>query len=107
MSPTRDWASEALRDERQVHARSTTSPDGKLVLLADGAAEELRAVAQAGELVCPVPEGSLSAADDARAAVTPPSPVHRQAPGDPDHHRRAAAWREGRDAGPVLGFSAR
>src|SRR4051812_30890526 len=51
----REWASDALGDERQVYARSTSSPAGDLVFVADGAADDFRAAAQSGKLVCPVP----------------------------------------------------
>jgi hypothetical protein len=51
----REWASEALGDERQVYARSTVSSSDALVFLPEGAAEDLREAARRGEPVCPVP----------------------------------------------------
>jgi hypothetical protein len=83
----REWASEALGDERQVYARSTNAEDGELVFLPDGAADRFRAAAQAGELVCPVPGCPSSLLTTRGPAERRHHFVHRQAPPDPAHQR--------------------
>jgi hypothetical protein len=84
----REWASEALGDERQVYARSTkATEDDELVFLPDGAADRFRAAAQAGELVCPVP-GCPSPLLTTRGSTKRRHHfVHRQAPPNPAHQR--------------------
>src|SRR3954470_19136132 len=79
----REWATEALGDERQVYARSTSSTAGDLVFLPDGAADAFREAAQSGQLVCPVP-----GCPSPQLTTRGPEPrrhhfVHRQAPSDP------------------------
>jgi hypothetical protein len=78
----REWATEALGDERQVYARSTTSAERELVFLPDGAADEFREAAWSGRLVCPVPgcpspQLTTRGPSDRRHHF-----VHRQAPAD-------------------------
>jgi hypothetical protein len=83
----KEWAFEALGDERQVYARSTGPAQRELVLLPDGEAEQFRAAAQSGELVCPVP-GCPSPLLTTRGPRTRRHHfVHRQAPPDPEHQR--------------------
>jgi hypothetical protein len=83
----RDWAAEALGDERQVYARSSGSRERELVFLPDGEAERFRSAAQSGALVCPVP-GCPSPLLTTRGPTTRRHHfVHRQAPPDPDHQR--------------------
>lgn len=82
----REWASEALGDERQVYPRSTASGGG-LVFLPDGAAERFRAAAQAGRLVCPVPGCPSPLLTTRGPAERRHHFVHRQAPPDPAHQR--------------------
>ena len=83
----REWASEALGDERQVYARSTKAEDGELVFLPDDAADRFRAAAQAGELVCPVPGCPSPLVTTRGPAERRHHFVHRQAPPDPAHQR--------------------
>jgi hypothetical protein len=83
----REWASEALGDERQVYARSTVSPSRSLVFLPHGAAEDFREAARRGELACPVP-GCPSPLLTTRGPATRRHHfVHRHAPVDQDHQR--------------------
>jgi hypothetical protein len=82
----RDWASEALGDERQVYARSML-PSANLVFLPDGAADLFREAARRQELICPVP-GCPSPLLTTRGPVTRRHHfVHLQAPADREHQR--------------------
>ena len=82
----REWAEEALGERRQVYARDIREPAGApLVFMPDREAEQFRADARAGKLVCPVP-GCPS------PQLTTRGPqqrrhhfVHRDAPADPRH----------------------
>jgi hypothetical protein len=84
----RAWAQEALGETRQVYARDPRQlPSAPMVFMADGEAETLRAVTQAGNLVCPVPGCPSSllwtrACEDRRDHF-----MHRQAPGGTRHDR--------------------
>jgi hypothetical protein len=83
----REWATEALGDERQIYARSTTSSKRELVFLPDGAAESFREAARSGHLVCPVP-GCPSPQLTTRGPVDRRHHfVHLQAPADAAHQR--------------------
>jgi len=83
----REWANEALGDERQVYARSTAGEGGELVFMPEGGAEEFRAAAQAGRLVCPVPGCPSPRLTTRGPAERRHHFVHRQAPPDPAHQR--------------------
>ena len=83
----REWASEALGEERQVYARSTQVERGELVFMPEGAAERFRAAAQAGRLVCPVPGCPYPRLTTRGPAKRRHHFVHLQAPGDPAHQR--------------------
>jgi len=83
----RDWASEALGDERQVYARSTEGKGGELVFMPEGDAEQFRAAAQAGRLVCPVPGCPYPRLTTRGPARRRHHFVHLQAPPDPAHQR--------------------
>ena len=83
----REWATEALGDERQVYARSTTGEGGELVFMPEGAAERFRAAAQAGRLVCPVPGCPYPRLTTRGPAERRHHFVHLQAPDDPAHQR--------------------
>ena len=83
----REWATEALGDERQVYARSTAGEGVELVFMPEGAAEQFRAAAQAGRLVCPVPGCPHPRLTTRGPAERRHHFVHRQAPGDPAHQR--------------------
>lgn len=83
----RDWAIEALGDERQVYARSTETESGELVFMPEGAAEQFRAPAQAGRLVCPVPGCPYPRLTTRGPARRRHHFVHLQAPPDPAHQR--------------------
>jgi len=84
----REWAIEALGDERQVYAHSTTSgPAAPLVFLPPGAAAEFREAARRGELVCPVP-GCPSPALTTRGPRSRRHHfVHLEAPPGAEHQR--------------------
>ena len=83
----REWAHEALGDDRQVYARSTTSASAELVFLPEGGADEFRDAAQSGQLVCPV-RGCPSPQLTTRGPASRRHHfVHRQAPSDPAHQR--------------------
>ena len=84
---TASGPSEALGDERQVYARSTEGEGGELVFIPEGAAEQFRAAAQAGRLVCPVPGCPSPRLTTRGPAERRHHFVHRQAPGDPAHQR--------------------
>jgi hypothetical protein len=81
------WAWEALGDRRQVFARSTLQgPNAPLIFMAHGQAERLRAAAQEGALICPVPgcpspQLTTYASNKRREHF-----VHRHAPADPGHN---------------------
>lgn len=83
----REWATEALGDERQIYARSTTSPERKLIFLPDGESESYREAARAGELVCPVPGCPSPRLTTRGPADRRHHFVHRQAPADAAHRR--------------------
>jgi hypothetical protein len=83
----REWAIEALGDERQVYARSTEAEGGELVFMPEGGAEEFRAAAQAGRLVCPVPGCPYPRLTTRGPAERRHHFVHLQSPGDPAHQR--------------------
>jgi hypothetical protein len=83
----REWASEALGDERQVYARSTVSSSAPLAFLPDGTAEDFREAARRGELVCPVPGCPSPLLTTRGPASRRHHFVHLQAPADPDHQR--------------------
>lgn len=83
----REWASEALGDERQVYARSTLSSSDALVFLPDGAAEDFRETARRGELVCPVPGCPSPLLTTRGPAMRRHHFVHLQAPPDSEHQR--------------------
>ena len=83
----REWASEALGDERQVYARSTEGKGGELVFMPEGDAERFRAAAQAGRLVCPVPGCPYPRLTTRGPARRRHHFVHLQAPPDPAHQR--------------------
>jgi len=83
----REWASEALGDERQVYARSTQGEGGELVFMPGGDAERFRAAAQSGRLVCPVPGCPYPRLTTRGPAERRHHFVHLQAPGDPAHQR--------------------
>jgi hypothetical protein len=52
---SREWASEALGDPRQVYARDSEASAGdSLVYLGEGKAEQFRSAAKSRRLVCPV-----------------------------------------------------
>jgi hypothetical protein len=82
----RDWALEALDDERQVYARSTVPGVHELVFLPEGQAPAFRAAARAGELVCPVPGCPSPQLTTRGPRARRQHFVHRQTPSDPDHH---------------------
>ena len=83
----REWASEALGEERQVYARSTASADGPLVFLPEGQAEQFRDAARSHELVCPVPGCPSPFLTTRGPSNRRHHFVHLNSPGDPDHQR--------------------
>ena len=83
----REWASEALGDERQVYARSTMSSSEALVFLPQGAADHFRGAARRHELICPVPGCPSPFLTTRGPARRRHHFVHLQAPNDRDHQR--------------------
>lgn len=83
----REWAETALGDQRQIYARKAdASPSDPLVFMPDGEAQQFRAAAKSGTLICPVPECPSPRLTTRGSEERRDHFVHVEAPGGRGHN---------------------